>query len=347
MNSIRSEDFFENCKVVKQIDPLNLDTFLLGDLPEINARLERSKLERFLESFRPQIDLQKTSREEAQAITRDLNLLFCSATRHKIEFHSCFRELLLGCSSLTDEVPTDTVYTYGVRNPDGSRERSLTTFAEERVFIKSLKSAMARLPEIVEYLFEAGQLSCDSEGFVDRLRLSVGKFGELLPSMKEVFMRVSPDFFTEHLRPFFDSKEIGGKTYLAAGGAQMPLILVDYLLWGASVHEPMYRRYLEENVEYQPPRVREWYHTIKQRSLIEKIIDESTMERGIVREQARELTGLFEIISKFRKPHYRIATMNMNIRSEGSVGSGGYTTDILELLMDRTQKYMEELTKLN
>lgn len=46
---------------------------------------------------------------------------------------------------------------------------------------------------------------------------------------------------------------------------------------------------------------------------------------------------------KFRYPHRKLARDNFKIRPDGSVGSGVYTTDILDVLLNETIGAIEKL----
>jgi monodechloroaminopyrrolnitrin synthase len=73
---------------------------------------------------------------------------------------------------------------------------------------------------------------------------------------------VSPDVFTFKLRPFFDPKTVGGRTYFASGGAQMPVTMVDLLLWGIGETDKTCLMYWNENFQYLPNSYRSKIETI-------------------------------------------------------------------------------------
>ena len=52
-----------------------------------------------------------------------------------------------------------------------------------------------------------------------------------------------------------------------------------------------------------------------------------------------------DVLLKFRYPHLKVAKDNMNIRTEGSLGSGGYTSDILERLLSHTVRSRAKLVE--
>ena len=57
-----------------------------------------------------------------------------------------------------------------------------------------------------------------------------------------------------------------------------------------------------------------------------------------VKSALASVESLLSEIVKFRAPHQRTATENFQIRPENSVGSGGYSLEILETLMSETRK---------
>ena len=71
----------------------------------------------------------------------------------------------------------------------------------------------------------------------------------MVKSIISVKRTVSPEFFTNDMRPYFESMTVGGKEYTGAGGAQMQLLALDYMLWGSTDESEDYRHFYEENYQ--------------------------------------------------------------------------------------------------
>jgi hypothetical protein len=54
-------------------------------------------------------------------------------------------------------------------------------------------------------------------------------------------------------------------------------------------------------------------------------------------------TDLLRKIRKFRYPHRKIAQDNFKLRPDDAVGSGSYKPDILDVLIDKTEKAIAQV----
>lgn len=155
-----------------------------------------------------------------------------------------------------------------------------------------------------------------------------------------------------NLRPFFEPKTLRGNTYFAAGGAQMPVTMVDLILWGVEDTDRTYVGYRNENLRYLPRSYRSKVEVITSSpSILSQITEQvasglhlSGQERAL--ESITSLRQFADQIIKFRAPHLAIAKANMRIRSTDAVGSGGYDVRILEYLISRTKAFKAKLSEL-
>jgi len=177
-------------------------------------------------------------------------------------------------------------------------------------------------------------------------------FQKMSESILNVRKHITPDFFTHRLRPFFEPKTIRGKTYFAAGGAQMPVTVVDLILWGIDDSDRVYVGYRSENLRYLPRFYQAKVESIFQSSSIQQSVSVE-LSGGIpinakdnVKSSLAALKEFADQIIRFRAPHFGVAKANMKIRSEGSVGSGGYDIFILQHLIDRTKKFKASVAAL-
>lgn len=339
------------------IDPFSMDDFFFYDLPDLNHKSDPIKIWEIAKSCIQRIDISSLNREQSMAAIRDLGMIASSLRRHNFPLTKTpeLELALLNLSKSTKEVPADSVTSYGPRNPEGRRMRVFTSFEEERFFIASFRSGMIDLPLSIRALEINQGLSVFDAQFSENLKIAKLHFDNMVSAIIGVRRQISPSFFTSELRPYFEPKVIGGKKYLAPGGAQMPIILIDQILWGISTNDSL-SKYFFENLSYQPLLLRvRAENTRKKQVLVEKVIiamknvDASTQKRDIATVAARTLREMLLTLEKFRNIHLRIAQDNMAIRIPGSVGSGGYDTKILETLLSSTkvarQRIEDVLTK--
>jgi hypothetical protein len=343
-------------------DPLNADLFFAQALPSINKPLNmpwsmrRKLLLAWLEKLAPTEQMiQQMDLADAQAATRDLAMIASSLRR--IDVDTCtvpvLEQALIRLARVTGEVPADTCYSYGSRNPDGPRVRRFTNNPQELNFIHCIRSGMEQLPLAIERLWAARNLSISNPEYARLLREANGYLRPMVDAIHSSMSGVSPEFFTGVLRGFFESKTVGGNTYKAAGAAQMPIIWVDLLLWAIEEVDQGYLDYFEENLQYQPPEIRELASSIRMSpSLLALARKEAEDEAEgfdltpAVRESLQALADLLKTMLDFRGPHIRVARANFKIRPTGSKGSGGYNAEFLILLIEKTRDARSEVLRL-
>lgn len=344
---------------VSTLDPLGFDTYFATNAFSRIANAEGKEL---IRAFNAEVivsigvpSIRLLDEVSAMAAARDLNMVASAAARHKIPMHELphLEELLLLLSEKTREVPTDTVFGYGTRNPSGIRQRSFTKTEEERSFITSFSSGMYGLTVALAGLETVQSMELTNPRYASLVRESSFYLGRMQEAISGVRKQISPDFFTHRLRPFFDPKTIRGNTYFAAGGAQMPITLVDLMVWGIEESDRTYVGYRNENVRYLP-----WAYQSKIEGMMSlpSIIRASTDQigKGMMAAEARQtaidslqsLQMLVDQLIRFRAPHLGIAKANMRIRNAGSVGSGGYDVAILQYLLRKTKTCKAELARL-
>lgn len=280
----------------------------------------------------------------ARAATRDLGMYAASLTRHEIPLNAVpgLEETLLQLAEKTNEVPRETVFHYGPLNPQTERMRTFTGTQGERTFIGSFSSGMENLGRCVRNLHAARETSVTDPDFVALMHDAKGHFQDLVDGMVNVRRVITPQFFSMGLRPYFPTMTLGERSYVAPGGAQMPMIFVDKLMWGLDVKDADYDHYYYDNWQYLPPAYRDLDVQIQGQSLVAKTVEESRHNLGSdnVRHSIGAVREFMLSVRKFHAPHIKTAKENFAIRSDGSVGSGGYATTILDQLGDyRTQAF--------
>ncbi|MBY0309857.1 DUF1864 family protein [Patescibacteria group bacterium] len=340
---------------VQELDPLGFDKyFVSGEFSQCATARSAEAILVFVEKNVNPISFDTIARMNevsAMAAARDLNMVASVATRFGVPIHTMpqLESFLLLLSEKTREVPTDTVFGYGSRNPEGKRRRSFTGTPEEDLFIDSFTEGMNSLIVTLAAL-ETVQTMSLANGRYSQLVSEAGSgFSQMSESILRVRKHITPDFFTNKLRPFFDPKTIRGKTYFAAGGAQMPVTVVDLILWGVEDSDRMYLGYRSEHLRYLP----RFYH-----AKVESIFQSPSILHAVgvelsgglpansqnAKAALEALRDFADQIISFRAPHLGVAKANMKIRSAGSVGSGGYDLFILQYLIDRTKRFKASMT---
>lgn len=153
---------------VSLLDPLNLDDFLLNYLPQLNRkRLSREIIRFALTKVPNKTEVSHYDPLNAKAATRDLGFIASSITRHGLKLNTIpqLEEALLTLSETTNEVPRDTVFSYGPRNPETKRMRLFTGLPEEKLFIESFRRGMKKIPDCISFLISAKQETINSPNF--------------------------------------------------------------------------------------------------------------------------------------------------------------------------------------
>ncbi|GAA4009711.1 hypothetical protein GCM10022384_64010 [Streptomyces marokkonensis] len=325
-------------------DPLGADAVLIH-LPEVNERGDLTWLKEQARALAA-ASVDVSTAVDACAGLRDLGFLVASAVRHAPELDiSPLEPALLRLGALAGEVPRDTVYSYSTRNPRGVRRRSFTGTAEEELFIDSVAQASARLNDAVQHLADVLHADrtapANTDGAdgptVTALRTARSSVKVLQANLLRVKRHVTPQFFSSRLRPYFPTFTVGGQAYAAPGGAQMPLLAVDVMLFahaaGDSEAGAWHQTYLEENLRYLPPAHRAVCDAARARAASGaggRTLAGLAVETG----NQDDFIGLLQDVLRFRYPHRQLARNNMLVRPDGSLGSGGYTDGVLDRIIE-------------
>lgn len=339
------------------LDPLGMDE-TMAILPELNNGGHREAVVAAVDQafdraenlfFEAEIDGVQISRPVALAALRDLDFLIGSGIRHGFDYSAeseekSRRDEILGAlASITQTVPRGTVFTYATANPTGARERSFTGDPQEAAFIESARLGCTSLDEAVRMLCGVEFESHTAASDLQRLLAANAALALSIQSMQDARARVSPQWFSEVLRPYFDPVDIGGQRYLAPGGAQMPLLIADKILWANPENDETYASYFDESVPYCDIAYRAMLEEALSRPntpLLQAALMREAAGRGVDAPEDPLLDALLETfaaIQTFRSIHRIVAKKSFGSRPEGAVGSGGLTTDILEYLTQKTK----------
>lgn len=342
-------------KAVQEHDPLHIDDFMINRLYELNNKGNVDVIIQELDRVTPNEEpLTHYTLCDALAATRDLGMIAASLARHCVNLETLprLKNWLVSLSKITGEVPRDTVFSYGPRNHQEDKMRTFTGMPEERLFIQSFTRGMSELGFCTLNLLVASDHSIADPEFTRLVSRAQSDFRNLVSAMVVVRRSITSNLFSNYLRPYFPLLTIDGKTYMAPGGAQMPLILIDRILCGTTSNDEIYNSYYEDNLQYLPPLYRYLSRMIRPVSLIDTALKEiktanthtSRVNRKYMAASLIALQGLLTEVQRFRIPHQKTAEENFKIRPEFSIGSGGYTPEILDKLLKRTITDRDRIT---
>lgn len=329
---------------IQEADPLCADHFMVEQLPILNNAGNVSQIIQESENLIPS-DSQISGMDyaQSQASLRDLGMVAASVQRHGVNIAHIpnLEHSMMTIGAKLDEVPRETVFHYGPWNPTGERQRAFTATEGEKTFIHSFKEGMSGLDESINNLLDLQSKSISDLDFGHTLDVAKAGFQKMIDAIVEVRRKITPDFFSFQMRPYFPVLSINGRDYQAPGGAQMPVLLVDRILWGADQKDEVYQNYYTDAVRYLPTVYRDVAKSIEDESLVTKVLgSQTTIESEAIKQS---LTSILTSLLMFRHPHLKTARENFAKRTEGSKGSGGYTPDILEKLVELTAESKEKV----
>lgn len=149
-------------ETVRGLDPLGLDSFMVQELPKLNKKRNIWEIINKVRQVTSSSGLFKIfSVNDALAATRDLGIIAASLAKHSIDLASvpALEQSLIELSNRTGEVPRDTVFSYGPRNPQGDRMRTFTGTKEEKKFITSFVDGMKPLSSCIQHLMATLEVS--------------------------------------------------------------------------------------------------------------------------------------------------------------------------------------------
>ena len=329
----------ELSRKIQDADPLGADHFMIEVLPVLNNSGKVGEILQVSIGIIPSTEeIEKMDYHQAQAGLRDLGIIASSIQRHGVDFGDVpsLEQSMVEIGLSLNETPRETVFHYGPWNPIGERTRTFTALDEERAFIQSFREGMSGLDESINNLLYLQSKPVHDLNFGHTLDLAKEGFQKMVNAMVEVRRKITPEFFTFEMRPYFPVLKLNGQEYQAPGGAQMPVLLVDRILWGVDQKDETYQRYYAENLKYLPKAYKNIDQAIGSESVVTRLLRES---EGVVSSSVKESTSsLLNSLLMFRYPHLKTAKENFKKREDSSKGSGGYTTTILEKLINLTSK---------
>ncbi|WP_340560424.1 monodechloroaminopyrrolnitrin synthase PrnB family protein [Streptomyces sp. GSL17-111] len=333
----------EQIRAVRAADPLRADP-VCARLPDMNARADLFALTGALRGLLPDAArLGGFTRDECLAAMRDLGIVAGSVKRHGVQPGRVVPELMPVLRELgrrTDMVPRDTVLHYCVWNPTGERRRTYTGEAPEHVLQDAVRQAFPRLHAALELGEELSRTEPWEPAFAPLVHGIGAHTTVMVDVIDQVAADVSPEFFARTMRPYFEEFSVDGLPYLGPAAAQVPLWLVDEVVWLSDAGVDEYEQFVLDSVPYGLPRWRAlhagWHGAP---SAVGRLLTAADGPRkDAVRAGAAALVDLLRTVTTFRGRHLRIAraAYGEDLRLY-PVGSGGGSVDLLQevLLLTR------------
>lgn len=340
----QAECWHQECWYVSTLDPLGID-HAIKELPTLNQNKDVEGIVALLRRYLPTPDLVNYfDFPEMLACMRDIGLFLGSLKRHGVEPVEKIPELepILGIlGDKTNMPPRDTLFHYTIWNPSGDRLRTYTGTPDEIALIQSVQIAMRPLIESIYHLEEMHESNPLDAQFAEIAQAASEAFTGVISGIVQAKRYVSPQYFAQELRLYYDPIIWKGASYYGPGAVEMPMFLFDHLLWSSEVTDATYVEFKKAYLAFNQPFVRVMYDQFDAKpSLLQKVIkalNETKEDRNsdvyrCAKSSAKVLLGLCNMLKSFRMPHKKIAEesyKSQHHEAQRSQGSGGYSIDIL------------------
>lgn len=332
---------------VRALDPLHADDLLSG-LPKMNRAGDRTALVMALTLLVDNGLAQPiASLPEANAAMRDLGMVLGSMRRHGDEPADAVpraEPLLLELAGRTGLVPRDMILHYTVWNPTGDRERTYTGDPMERALIESVRLVGGDLESAIERcdrILAAPTVEEMSPLLLDELAADLQC---MVASMDMVIDEVRPEFFFTDIRPYLDPVRVDGASYFGAAAAQMPIWLIDQVLWASDDGHAEYRGFAASMLPYALPHWSEHYRAWTAQPSLSGRIREALARYGTedppphLERIAKAHTGVLRTLLTFRGRHMGI-TKRAYAGAPNMSGSGGGSVALLQEIIELTRAH--------
>jgi hypothetical protein len=156
---------------------------------------------------------------------------------------------------------------------------------------------------------------------------------------------VTPEFFAQVMRPYYEEITVGGIEYLGPAAAHVPLFLVDLAIWASDHSDPIYDAFLHEAAQHTLPQWRLLVPVWERKpSLVTQVSAAFAAVQSAEAPQTLLLAAeaLFKVLRTlvvFRGKHFGIA--RKAYRDEVrlyELGSGGGSIALLRTILDLTRQ---------
>ncbi|MFA0961897.1 monodechloroaminopyrrolnitrin synthase PrnB family protein [Roseivirga sp. BDSF3-8] len=341
-------------QIIGQTDVLGADEWI-KKIPVFNNEGNVEGLINILKDALPTPETaEKYTYHEAAAAMRDLGILFGSIKRHGEEPETHVPNLadtMMVLSKTLDLPPRDTLISYSVWNPQGSRLRTYTGTADEMNLIYSVQMSMNPLVKAILLLDKLYHMSFEDPEFAPLCRETAENFQAMVKGVVHAKRHVAPEVFAGSLRFYFDPIQLDGKTYLGPGAVEMPVFVFDHILWSSDCTNEEYLGFKETYHPYVLPKMRQVYNAYNNKpSLLTRFslfLENSDQSNPVVRENIKAMEFLCTQLKSFRMPHKKVAenAYHKTPKAQRSKGSGGYAPTMLTHIINLNLRQIEKFKK--
>ncbi|WP_268905930.1 monodechloroaminopyrrolnitrin synthase PrnB family protein [Citreicoccus inhibens] len=339
--------------MVAALDPLNA-VATLRRLPVLNQQRDVPGVLALLQGLLPKLELaERWEFLDAAAAMRDIGFFLGSLKRHghePVEVVPGLEPILLALARTTQLPPRETLLHVTVWNPSADHlERRYTTCADEIHLLESVRISMAALDAAILRTVDLHDVSLDSAEFAPRCDEITELLKKMVDSIVYAYRNISPRNFMHELRPYYEPIRVGGQSYLGPGAVEMPLFVLEHVLWGARSEHANYKDFKETYLPYVLPRFRDIYRQfLHQPSVLDRVLEQVGSPPALTerhRAGLKALDKIFDVLLRFRAPHVKLAEQAYLAEREAhSVGSGGYAPSMLDELLALTREARLRLT---
>ncbi|MHC5174834.1 monodechloroaminopyrrolnitrin synthase PrnB family protein [Serratia rhizosphaerae] len=341
----RARAFAATHAAVAACDPLQAGSLVL-QLPELNRNQDVPGIVGLLRDLLPVRGVPSGwGFTEAAAAMRDIGFFLGSLKRHGHEPADVvpgLEPLLIDLARITDLPPRETLLHVTVWNPaEADAQRSYTGLSDEMHLLESVRISMAALEAAIAVTVELSDVPLRSPAFAQECDELAAYLQKMVESIVYAYRFISPQVFYDELRPFYEPIQVGGQSYLGPGAVEMPLFVLEHVLWGSQSDHPAYLEFKETYLPYVLPAYRAVYARFAGKpALVDRAIGEAqaaATQDEHVRAGLAALNRVFVILLRFRAPHHQLAERVYEAgRSGPAVGSGGYAPSMLGDLLTLT-----------
>jgi monodechloroaminopyrrolnitrin synthase len=345
VSSFTEHQWLGHQEKIQSLDPLNFD-HALPVLHGLNKAGDTQEIIQLLYRHLPVPDkLDGFNFEESIAAMRDLGIFIGILKKHGIEPVDALPELeyvLLVLMVKTGLPPRDTLIHYTAWNPSNERMRTYTGLEDEKQLIESVKIAYPSLLEAIHLLEKIHALPLNDSSFVEHCTTVREMLEGMVRGIVLAKRRVSPEVFANELRFYYDAIKVDyNNHYMGPGAVEMPMFLIDHLLWSCDCDDQVYTDFKKGYLNYNLPVVREIYYRFENKPSLTTRLAKAFAEDPSVEHfnSALALSELFTVLKSFRMPHKKVAESAYQHQDDNhrQKGSGGYAVDILQHIIDLQQ----------
>ena len=241
---------------IRDLDPLGADA-VIPRVPAMNRNADAQALVAALDSILPDADrLGALSFHDSLAAMRDIGLFLGSLKRHgtqPVEALPRLEPILLELGRRTDMIPRDTVHHYTEWNPTGARQRMYTGEPMEGFLMNSARMSLPHLRVAVQTcqgLVDADPRDPQTANTLASVAEELSSFDAAITMVVE---KVTPEFFAQQMRPYYEEIRVGTATYLGPAAAHVPLFLVDLVMWAADRCSEVYSEFIRDVSQHTLP----------------------------------------------------------------------------------------------